>query len=636
MGLLNLALGQLLGLFLPIAGFLVALYFYDRSRRRAVVSTLRFWPRRLAPAVRQRHKRIQHPLSLLLQLAALLLLLLAIADPRPDALGAPAKHVVIVLDTSAAMALSDSDGNPIMPQARALAMAYLERVPSRDRVLLIEADGAPRVSVPFSTDRTLLREAIRGAAPGRTALDLRAALDLAVGTLRLALDSGGETLPARAEFGETVYIGPGRFAGQPARPGSVPRLRYLETGTPSDSLGVLALRASADPADRGKWEVELRVRNYTAVPTSAPFEFFFDGKRLGHRELDIPPGQDASLSFTLRTQRAGRLEARSTGQDHYAANNAASVRIPGTRRTQLQVLGASPESFAPLLAAGARVEPTFVDALEDLSDDAIHVWARGGDAKASRRAIFLAPPGTVSPAGDAGSVRERPIASWSVAHPLARGVRDQDFVPDRARLFETAAGDEIVAETDGGPVILARSGDGRRMVAFGFDLAGDSVRGRLAAPLLFANAVTWLDAAAFRPETIEARAPGSVAIEAPNSSLEDVAVSAEGGVPVPWILSKGRVRFYAGQPGTYRVTTADRDVTLHLDQPRIAGQTWNPGDALRGLPPVAAGTGEPWAIWPWLAALGALLLLYDWIRFGRGRRLVSGAVPTGAAEGRAS
>ena len=87
MGLLNLALGQLFGLFLPLAAGLVALYFYDRSRRRVLVSTLRFWPRRPAPAVRQRHKRIQHPLSLALQLIALLLLLLAIADPRPDAIG---------------------------------------------------------------------------------------------------------------------------------------------------------------------------------------------------------------------------------------------------------------------------------------------------------------------------------------------------------------------------------------------------------------------------------------------------------------------------------------------------------------------------------------------------------------------
>ena len=84
-------MGQLLGLYLPLAGFLVALYYYDRARQRAVVSTLRFWPRKPAPAVRRRHKTIQQPLSLLLQLLALLLLLLAIADPRPDGLGGTAR-----------------------------------------------------------------------------------------------------------------------------------------------------------------------------------------------------------------------------------------------------------------------------------------------------------------------------------------------------------------------------------------------------------------------------------------------------------------------------------------------------------------------------------------------------------------
>ena len=129
MGLLNLALGQLLGLFLPLAAGLVALYFYDRSRRRVVVSTLQFWPRRPAPAVRQRHKRIQHPLSLALQLIALLLLLLAIADPRPDAVGPTSQRRAILLDTSSSMELSDDNGQQLMEQAKALALAYLDSVP---------------------------------------------------------------------------------------------------------------------------------------------------------------------------------------------------------------------------------------------------------------------------------------------------------------------------------------------------------------------------------------------------------------------------------------------------------------------------------------------------------------------------
>ena len=103
MDLLNLTLGQFLAVFVPLAGGLVALYFYDRSRRRLVVSTLRFWPRRPAPPKTRRHKKLQQPLSLLLQLLAILLLLLAVADLRLGSFGGPPRHHVLILETSAWM-----------------------------------------------------------------------------------------------------------------------------------------------------------------------------------------------------------------------------------------------------------------------------------------------------------------------------------------------------------------------------------------------------------------------------------------------------------------------------------------------------------------------------------------------------
>ena len=191
MGLLNLALGQLFGLYLPLAGLLVALYYYDRSRRCVVVSTLRFWPHRPAPAIRRRHKTIQQPLSLLLQLVAMLLLLLAIADPRPDALGGPARQHVIILDTSAVMAAASDSGVTLMDQAKSRALAYLRALPAGDPVLLIEADGAPSVKVAFTDDREQLRDGISDAQPTFTALDLSSAYDLAAGTF--TVDGGGGT-----------------------------------------------------------------------------------------------------------------------------------------------------------------------------------------------------------------------------------------------------------------------------------------------------------------------------------------------------------------------------------------------------------------------------------------------------------
>lgn len=635
MGLLNLALGQLLGIFLPVAGLLVALYFYDRSRRRVLVSTLRFWPRRPAPAVRQRHKRIQHPLSLLLQLVALLLLLLAIADPRPNVGGVSARQRVVLLDTSAATALTDGEGRQVIDEAKALALAYLDSIPGADRVLLIEADGAPSVRVPFTLDRQRLRDAILSAEPGWTALDLGAAFDLATGTLRLAMRAEGQHLPRGSGSSEVVYIGPGRLSGQPARPGDLPQVRYLETGTPTDSLGLVAFRATADTAEPGQWDVELVARNYGGEDSRFRVEFFFDEKLLGHRELALPAGGDSELRFTLRTKLPGRLVARSAEGDDFEGNNEAAIEIPRLRRTRLQVVGGSEQAFEPLLASGAHVDPSFVDSSDDLADDAIHVWASGGDGGVSRRAIYLTPPGTASPIAASRSIRNVPIDEWSPSHPLAHGVRDRDLMPRSARVFETRDGDEIIAGTSEGPVVLARTSGDRRMVAFGFDLAGESVRGRLAAPLLFANAVSWLDSGAFRAESVEARAPGAVEIAAPGSSPDQIAVRAGNGASVPWVLTEGTLRFYAGRRGTYRVRTADSDVTLFLSQPQIVTASWDPpADVVQGLPASRGSGGEPWLPWPWLASLAAAILLFDWIRFGRGRRVSSQALPVSDAAAR--
>src|SRR3954452_23782366 len=104
MYLLNLSVLQFLAVFGAISAVSVALYLLDRSRRKQVVSTLRFWVAAEQPAVAARRRRIQQPWSLLLQLVSMALLTLAIAHLR---LGSPApagRDHVIVLDTSSWMA----------------------------------------------------------------------------------------------------------------------------------------------------------------------------------------------------------------------------------------------------------------------------------------------------------------------------------------------------------------------------------------------------------------------------------------------------------------------------------------------------------------------------------------------------
>src|SRR5215475_7843868 len=100
---LNLSLAQFLTVFGAVAAVSVALYLLDRSRRRQVVSTLRFWVAAEQPSVVARRRRIQQPWSLVLQLISMALLLLALAELRFGSPGPAGRDHVLIVDTSAWM-----------------------------------------------------------------------------------------------------------------------------------------------------------------------------------------------------------------------------------------------------------------------------------------------------------------------------------------------------------------------------------------------------------------------------------------------------------------------------------------------------------------------------------------------------
>ena len=110
MSFLNLGLGELLGLAGAISAGVVALYLLDRSKRKQVVSTLRFWADADVRTQLKHRRRIQQPWSLLLEIISLLLLLLAIAGPRLGVIDASGRDHVLILDTSAWMGVTGIPG----------------------------------------------------------------------------------------------------------------------------------------------------------------------------------------------------------------------------------------------------------------------------------------------------------------------------------------------------------------------------------------------------------------------------------------------------------------------------------------------------------------------------------------------
>src|SRR5580658_11063176 len=179
---LNLSLSEFLGIFGAISAISVALYLLDRNRRKQVVSTLRFWVTPGLPSPVTRRRKIQQPISLLLQLIGMLLLLLAIAELHwgGGASGARRDHVLII-DTSAWMR-AGVPGRPnatLMDLARANAISWLRAVPDSDRVLLLRADALATPATAWESDHVKVARAILETKPGATAINLRQSLEFA-------------------------------------------------------------------------------------------------------------------------------------------------------------------------------------------------------------------------------------------------------------------------------------------------------------------------------------------------------------------------------------------------------------------------------------------------------------------------
>ena len=98
---LNLSMGEFLTLLSAVGGLVTALYLLDKSKKKKMVSTLRFWaPARTAEELQSR-RRMREPWSLLLQLLGLILLLLAIAQLQWGGKRWRGRDDVLLLDTSA-------------------------------------------------------------------------------------------------------------------------------------------------------------------------------------------------------------------------------------------------------------------------------------------------------------------------------------------------------------------------------------------------------------------------------------------------------------------------------------------------------------------------------------------------------
>ena len=588
----------LLALGIPILAF----HFYRGRFRRMAVPHLLFWEQVLVEEERRTAlKKLRRYASLLLNLAALIILTSAVSGPR---MGEPARFALIV-DNSPGMAAANAH-----VEALERAEAFARARAHGDRMALYDLSGAraPMTSDPVSFVRRLVPfPPSRGNAAER---------------VREALATGDDVqailftdhVPAGLEDLLDPING---------------RLHVVRVGRPMENAGWIGGMPVRNPEGKGVTLV-LEVANFSDREAARTVVLRFEGRELARREARLAPGAREEREWKLdpsdfpgaRIEEGGLAEVSLEPADAFPMDDVASFVVPPRSPPSIIVFhpGKPDEglmhAFHTLRRFGIAGEigeapaSRYASVRDQIGEGWIVVFDRVAPPAALGRGGFL----IVGAPGDE-PVDNPSVADWDRVAPPNRLVDYSGLKVLRSRILR---GRPLIRAVEG-PIATWDERGGRAVVELGFALQDSNLPFRRAHILLtlLVNVVEWASyrgvrsfPTAFRVgEPLRPTRPlwideGSLEIERPGR-IDRVAVKAGRLLSPP-----------AAEPGFVRISGSGRseEAAVNLFDPEESDLR-APAESPLGppLPPPAPWHARiPYAVLA-VAAVLALLLLEGWL-----------------------
>lgn len=610
--------------FLALAGLAVPilLFYMLRLRRREVlVSSTLLWRQ----VMRDREantpwQRLKRNLLLLLQLLLLALLVFALARPVLRVRTVARGNVVVLLDASASMAAQEGGGTRF-EAAKAEVRRLAGELSQGATMTLAAVERLPRVLVADTSDPGVLRDALEEARVSHGEADWPAAWSLAASALGPAAGAQGSTLVVVSDGGLPATL-----------PGLPVPIRYLPVGTGDENRAVVTL-AVRDGA-RGP-QAFSEVANYGVEPAAPLLELYASGSLFDVRHMSLPGGASEAVTWENLPSDVAWLRVRLVHGEGDPPD------LLATDDSAWAVRGERPAARVLLVSAGNLF---WERALASLPG--VEAFRAGPDASAPGESFGLTIyDGTLPetwPAGNllivnpphgtdlfevTGVFSETALVRTAVDDPILRHVDLGGLHVARARFVQPFDGWRVLAEAEGGPLLLAGESAGRRVAMLTFDLHDSDLALQIAFPLLVANLMGWLQPS--QPMGVpESLSPGDPLVLSADPEAERLTIETPGGESHDLPVAGGAVSFAGtGEPGLY--TVRQQLAGGGQESAMVAVNLFSPvesdlgpeerllvgGQALEAAPQEEEGQRELWAF---VALAACLVLLAEWWVYWRG------------------
>lgn len=613
---LNLTAGEFLTLFGVLSGLISLLYLLDRSKRRKVVSTLRFWTPAKGSAGQQSRKKVQEPWSFVLQIAALLFLLLAIAQLQWGTRDRNGHDHILLLDTSAWSAQQHATKQrSVLEEEKGMANAYLRGLPNSDRVLIARVSSIASPVTPFTSNEAQLHKAVSETLSDYSALNLDQVFEFAH-----QAQSWANTRSA-----DVVYIGPRMSAETMSSTKQPDNLRIVSVPPRRDDLGLIRVDVLRDTGGETGWKATITARNYGETEQTTRVESQFGSSRFAPHVLNIGPGREASTTLHFSTSGAGKFTVRLAPGDTLPIDDSVSISLPDSHALSVAVFTSRSDILRPLLEADHRLSARFYppEGYNSRPDaDIALIDSFSPNEPPQLPSLWINPPREHSPLLIKETVENTSITVWHPESGVSSGLHTKETRIPHANVFQNFEGDVPVASVPDGNVVLARrsSGTHAALAAIGYDLLLGPLRFEVTTPLLVSHLLTWLAPESRRETDFLATAlgPSTVSLDA-GEGTGPVRVSDESGTSVPFTLHGQSLELFANRPSVIRVVTNEQERVLSRTLPDVAAYPWNPASVMKGLPPESHFTSAATDLWKYLAIGATVFLIAEWWLFGRKR-----------------
>ncbi len=512
---------------IPVAAF----YILKVRLRRVPVSTILFWQQIYDEhQPRSIWQRMRHWLSLVAQVALILLLVGALADPFFAWETRQMRRIVLVVDNSASMNATDASPSRLAA-AKDEALRVIGGMRFRDELAIVTAGGSPRVVCGFSSHGRTLSQAVEDVATTDNPTRVSEAVELANRLLGERQDDHQRDVVVLTDSAELSWRAGGvsPSVGQSndtvaSTGGLTPSARLVTRrfGTNTGNVGITQFQTRRSLIDPLGYEILVEVTNASDEPIECRLELDLNADVVDVVPLKLTPGQRWSQAFEKTSADGGHMMAKLDRADTLATDNRAWAVLP--KREMLPVTLVSEGNL--FLQKVFESNPLVTLTRTSPSD-----WRAGGVSPPVGEATGpttggLTPPARVDVRGGGITVLHRHVPdvlpsgatlvidprnscdAWQIGEPIQNPIvhqQDKDspllghvrldniVMPEARQVtFTSEEGVKILARSlAGDPLLATIERPGQKVLLLTVNLDEGDLPLRTAFPILMMNALNW-------------------------------------------------------------------------------------------------------------------------------------------------